>query len=298
MDSCSRVIITSMSDSGYVSGSPANFELARRRLQRATHHRDEMRELWDRTDTTRRGLRAHVEGSCVVVSAWYECDADFGEIFGNWLADVRTTLDRALFQLAISQTAQNPPTRVGDRQFPIAQTRNAWEQLLGSKRNPLHGFGDRAIEMVESMQPYNGKYGADGDGLLWMHDLARKDRHRDSFEMGGLIWNFQLTVAERYRHLLADMWLLDQESTAPVISNGGTLVLARLTGRTAEDAQALLNQAVTAEMESKLEVYEWYRDTHTKGISRNIRNDSLGTRMGFIERFLSMTIDQFETEFG
>ena len=44
----------------------------------------------------------------------------------------------------------------------------------------------------------------------------------------------------------------------------------------------------------RLELLDWYQETRNRGISANIRHDSLEARLEFCEHFFSVALDQFE----
>ncbi|MFT3899614.1 MAG: hypothetical protein QM728_05115 [Gordonia sp. (in: high G+C Gram-positive bacteria)] len=273
-----------------------DFGEARRRLARATIHRNEMADL-HRTSIDRYGLQLETRsvGTEAQVVIRYTSDPFLGTIFGEWLGSIRAVLDHAFYQLAIHETSKDPPTRKGDRQFPICRDEASFDALLLSKgARPLHGFSDEMITAIRTMQPFNGKYGPDGDALLWIHDLARQDRHRVPWEMGALITELQVRVAESEGHRVVHAEALDRSGTPAVAFPDDDLIVAWYRCRTEVDAMYLANGNIEVGAKSELELRDWYKDAHARGVSQNIRNDPLGQRMAFVEHFLGLTLDSFE----
>ncbi|WHU45149.1 hypothetical protein QNM97_13920 [Gordonia sp. L191] len=273
------------------------FAEARRRLQRATKHREEMIAIHVASEKDyglRLRLRQRLDGNAVEVVVTFTADPMLSTVFGEWLAAVRGILDHIFYQLAIHETGKNPPSRPGQRQFPVCRDNESFESLLTGHAKPLHGFSPAMIDAVRAMQPFKGKYGPDGDAILWFHDLARQDRHRVPWEMGCLVHSVvpefrPEDVSRIVRHYYADTAIIP-----PVASAAREFVPLVFETHSAADAEYFASGQIGVTAESKLEVVDWYVRAHTEGISANIRNDSLGDRMMFIEYFLGRVIDEFE----
>lgn len=273
----------------------ADFAESRRRLARATKHRTDMIEA-HLAAKDEYGVRAHLRQDGAFVSVVTTCPADplLGTIFGDWLASIRTMLDHVFYQLAIRETGKNPPTRKGDRQFPVCRTQESFDALFEGRTRPLHGFSEAAIEAVRVMQPMNGKYGPDGDAILWFHDLARQDRHREPWKMGGLIVQTEWSIRESDKAGIVGHRKADLETEPPVAGADVEFVPVTFACRSETAAASLANGGIEVDVHSKLELVDWFINAHSKGISANIRNDSLGDRMMFVEYFLGLVIDEFE----
>lgn len=261
-------------------------------MQRAAKHRQEMGNLRvSERGTPLFNVLREARGSTIVLEASYEAVLDYAIIFGDWLFNARAAFDYLFYQLAVEDTGQNPPTRPRARTFPVCRSLDQFEQLRGG--DVLHGLSPHTVNAVESMQPYHTSYGAQGNGLLWLHDLARKDRHRQPFQMGCLITEFQAHVQEAAAPWIIDHSVVDPTTTPMVVGSGEKLVLAKFRCRSSRDAAAVAG-SIAVDVTQTLEVVDWFRETHTQGVSSNIRNDGLEERMKFIEQYHRRVVDHFE----
>ncbi|OZC88067.1 hypothetical protein CH282_07905 [Rhodococcus sp. 06-418-1B] len=266
---------------------------ARARLNRAVKHRLEMATLREADrDAGSFAASRNVVGNTVVIEAKYSAHPDLAIAFGEWLASLRSGLDYLFFDLAAADTGSNPPTRQGSRMFPIKETPEQFEQIRNS--DTFHGMSDWTVDSIESMQPYHTKYGAKGNALLWLHDLARRDRHRMPFKMGALITKFEAKVHPVAGARGIGMDTIDPEQTAAVVAEGESMYLGRLRCPSATDAE-IMSGRIEIWIDQDLEVATWYREAHTSGISANIRNDRLEERMKFIEWYFYTVLEHFET---
>ena len=224
----------------------------------------------------------------------FTADPMLGTIFGEWLSLVRSALDHAFYQLAVHETGQNPPTRSGARQFPLKSEEADFDALLTSKVRPMHGFSDTAVSAIRAMQPFNNKYGAKGDAIQWFHDLARQDRHRNAWEMGGLVVSARPEIRDGHEELITEWTNADTALLAPVASANRKFIPIKHVCVSEDAAEFLASGAMGAFVNTKLELVDWFVDTHAAGTSSNIRNDSLGDRMMFVEYFLGLVVDSFE----
>ena len=197
----------------------ADYSGPRRRLERAVSHRRAMHDLFEESKGQYR-LRGELrrEGTAVYLVLTQPCDPMLGTMFGDWLGAVRATLDHLFYQLAVQETGQNPPTRSGQRQFPVCRSQEEFDALFSGRTRPLHGFRDAAINAVRAMQPMNGKYGPDGDVILWIHDQARIDRHRADWEMGGRVERVIPEFAEGAESRIVEHYYADTDQIPPVCS--------------------------------------------------------------------------------
>jgi len=274
----------------------ADFSGARKRIERAALHRREMGGI--RQDENQRSLfrvTREARKSAVVLTAFYDAPDELAIIFGEWLFNMRAALDYCFFQLAVEDTGRNPPTRPGARMFPLRGTRAEFDAEL--TRDTFHGMSPSTIKMVEAMQPYHTKYGADGNALRWLHDLARRDRHREPNTMGARIMGFEATAHETPGVTILGADKFDPERVPAVVGPGESLWIASVHCGSQREAR-LLEDRVELHIENTLETVEWYRETFKTGASQNIRNDSLESRMTFVEHFMGVAIDQFETALG
>ena len=132
----------------------------------AEHLKDHPVELWfdDRCDEVR-----------VMASATAEFPMEISILFGEWLYNLRTALDSLLYELAVEDTGQDPPTGAGNRKYPIIAEPNRFAEA--TKRS-LAGLTDWSRKFIEDTQPYHSTGGANGSALWWLDELAKIDRHR------------------------------------------------------------------------------------------------------------------------
>lgn len=95
-------------------------------------------------------------------------------IFSEWLAALRAALDNALYALAAATSGQNPPPQADRIQYPICSTPEEFRKQ--AKR--LSTLPQHVVEALEKSQPYQSPYGPKSNLTYWIHELARKDRHR------------------------------------------------------------------------------------------------------------------------
>ncbi len=91
---------------------------------------------------------------------------------GEWLYNLRASLDYVIWATACYVAARVPPPGEGVLQYPIYDEQAAW------KRNEyrLKGLHQHHREMLLVMQPFNSD--PDANYLGWLNRLARIDRHR------------------------------------------------------------------------------------------------------------------------
>lgn len=279
-----------------VSETPkADFRSVEARIRRAEKFRNEMGVLRKTQGASHFKVVRERCGSTVDLVAVCEISPEFGIIFGDWLANIRASLDYLFFQLAVEDTKKYPPTRQGSRMFPIKRTREDFNALR--KSDVLHGLQERTVNAIESMQPYHTKYGSDGNALLWLHDLARVDRHREPFKVGNLIKDFRAEVHSTAVSSVISFETIDPLEVSAVVGEGEPLVLASIHFSSAAAAEKFQG-ANEAWIQNDLEIIDWYRKTHTGGISANIRNDSLEERMNFVEYYLGLVMAHFKDTHG
>ncbi len=91
---------------------------------------------------------------------------------GEWLYNLRASLDYVIWATACYVAGRVPPPNEGVLQYPIYDEEAAW------KRNEyrLKGLHRHHREMLLVMQPFNSD--PDANHLGWLNRLARIDRHR------------------------------------------------------------------------------------------------------------------------
>lgn len=271
---------------------PLDLATARARLRRASKYRQEMAEL--RVLDRESGAFSAVctpSGKTVRIEASYSAHPDLAIVFGDWLANLRSGLDYLFFQLAIADTGRNPPSRSGSRMFPIKESAEQFDAIR--RTDVFHGMSAWSVNAIESMQPYHTKYGAQGNALLWLHDLARRDRHRTPFQMGALVTRFEARVHPTATARAIGMETIDPDAEPTVVAAGEHMYLGRV--RCPSEADALIMKGrIEVWIDQDLEIVDWYRQSHRTGQASNIRNDTLEERMKFIEWYFGAVIESFE----
>jgi hypothetical protein len=253
-----------------------------------------MAKLLNESPTTIYAER-RAEGEHIVIEAFSEPPIMAGIVFGDWLANIRAALDYSFFQLAIHDEQRDPPTRPRDRQFPITRTKDDFDKLR--PKDVFKGMTAATVDMIEGMQPYHTKYGSEGNTLLWLHDLARKDRHRRPFTIGTRIKSFNARIPEPYCQNIVSYDLFDPNKEPPLVGGGESLILGRFRCKDST-VPPWLKDGVEVDVEHHIELLDWFREAHNAGVAANIRNDSLQVRMEFIEYYMGLVVDHFEKHVG
>jgi hypothetical protein len=101
---------------------------------------------------------------------------------GEYLYQMRAALDACVYEAACLTTGQRPPPNEHRLEFPITETRDAYDKAV-RKIEPLQ---EPQRRVIEALQPYNmpatltpaeTSYSFNR-GLAILNDWARKDRHR------------------------------------------------------------------------------------------------------------------------
>lgn len=97
---------------------------------------------------------------------------EFAVTMGEWLYNVRSTLDYLIWATAVYVSGANPPPSEDRLQYPIYDSEQAWRSNLYR----LEPLAEHHREMLHMMQPFASD--ADANYLGWINRLARIDRHR------------------------------------------------------------------------------------------------------------------------
>lgn len=141
-------------------------------------------------------------------------------IFSEWLAALRAALDNGLYALAAATSGQNPPPQAERIQFPICSTPEEFKKQV--KR--LTMLPEHAVEALEKSQPYQSPYGPESNLTYWIHELARKDRHRSLHVGLGRVDEHRIRVTPP-----TGVDIQFDETVKPYSHIEGELVVARLT---------------------------------------------------------------------
>lgn len=97
---------------------------------------------------------------------------EFAVIMGEWLYNLRSTLDYVIWATAVYTTGQSPPPNEEKLQYPIYDSEQAWRR----NRYRLDPLAEHHREMLRAMQPFASDL--DANYLGWINRMARIDRHR------------------------------------------------------------------------------------------------------------------------
>lgn len=146
--------------------------------------------------------------------------AELALIFSEWLASLRAALDNGLYALAAATSGQNPPPQAERLQFPVCSTPEEFKKQ--AKR--LTTLPEHVIEALEKSQPYQSPYGPESNLTYWIHELARKDRHRTLHVGLGRVDEHRIRVA-----VPPGVEIEFDTTVKPYSQIEGELVVARLT---------------------------------------------------------------------
>lgn len=93
-------------------------------------------------------------------------------LFGEWLYNLRSSLDYVVWATAVYTSGQAPPPDEDNLQYPIYDTAASWKKNTWR----LRSLAPHHREMLLIMQPFNSDL--DANFLGWINRLARIDRHR------------------------------------------------------------------------------------------------------------------------
>lgn len=151
------------------------FLAAWERWDRANEHRSSLATIWnDFIDTHPFDLALNPTDDGTVLQVWLETPTPprFALVMGEWLYNLRASLDYAVWATAVYDSGQDPPPNEDALQFPIYDTERAWTRNLYR----IKGLRARHQQMLLGQQPF--KSDLDANYLGWINRLARVDRHR------------------------------------------------------------------------------------------------------------------------
>lgn len=146
------------------------------RWERASEHRASLAEIWNSYIAEHPydfSLGYEGEGQ-YVLRVWQDAPMPpgFAVIMGEWLYNLRSTLDYIIWATAVHTAGQSPPPNEARLQYPIYDSEQAWLSNLYR----LESLAEHHREMLRSMQPFASD--VDANYLGWINRLARLDRHR------------------------------------------------------------------------------------------------------------------------
>lgn len=154
------------------------FDSAFARHARAEAKRREFGECWERYISTHPwdiNVRNADPYTLEILAVTREpTPAELTLIFSEWLAALRSALDNTLYALAAVSSQQSPPPQADRIQYPICSSPAEFKNQ--SRR--LGMLPEHIVDAIEKSQPYQSPYGPESNLTYWVHELARKDRHR------------------------------------------------------------------------------------------------------------------------
>lgn len=91
---------------------------------------------------------------------------------GEWLYNIRSSLDYVIWAAAAHASGKVPPPREGVLQYPVYDQQAEWDRNM----HRLKPLAEHQRAMLLHMQPFNSDL--DANYLRWINRLARLDRHR------------------------------------------------------------------------------------------------------------------------
>ena len=155
------------------------------RLDRAAEIAGQMVEIWnDYISEHPYDFSLVGEGNGVYVLRVYEqapVPQEFAVATGEWINHLRSALDYTIWATAAHVSSRIPPPNQGQVQYPIYDSREAWERALPR----LKSLAEHHRQMLFTVQPFNSD--SDANYLGWINRIARSDRHRHLSRMTGYI---------------------------------------------------------------------------------------------------------------
>jgi hypothetical protein len=102
--------------------------------------------------------------------------AHWGLLLGDFVHNLRSALDHAVYELAARGSGQDPPPTHNLLQFPIADDETKWEKALG--RSQLLGVPAAAVDVIHAAQPYKRGDDLAVEPLVLIRDNDVADKHR------------------------------------------------------------------------------------------------------------------------
>jgi hypothetical protein len=152
------------------------FEACWYRWERADSRRLDMVKVWnDYVDRQPHDIELVHQGQGVHLVRVVESEpipVDFAGLFGEWLYNLRASLDYIIWATAAYASATLPPPNEGALQYPIYDDEAAWKRNLYR----IKGLPEHQQRRLREMQPFASDL--DANFLGWINRLARIDRHR------------------------------------------------------------------------------------------------------------------------
>jgi hypothetical protein len=152
------------------------FEACWHRWERADSRRRDIVRVWnDYVERRPHDIKLVHQGQGIHIIRLIENElipADFAGLFGEWLYNLRASLDYIIWAAAVYVSGTLPPPNEGVLQYPIYDDEAAWKRNLYR----LKGLPEHQQQRLKEMQPFASDL--DANFLGWINRLARIDRHR------------------------------------------------------------------------------------------------------------------------
>jgi hypothetical protein len=152
------------------------FEACWHRWERADSRRRDMVKVWnDYVERQPHDIEVVHQGQGVHIIRVIENEpipAEFAGLFGEWLYNLRASLDYVIWAAAAYMSGTLPPPNEGVLQYPIYDDEAAWNRNLYR----LKALPEHQQQRLKEMQPFASDL--DANFLGWINRLARIDRHR------------------------------------------------------------------------------------------------------------------------
>lgn len=146
------------------------------RWDRANDHRKAMTDVWNEYlgDHPFDFNLAHRGAGEFVLEVVQDrpAPATFAVLLGEWLYNLRGSLDYLMWATVARLHGTVPPPDEGKLQYPIYESQRDWDR----NAYRLKQLAPHHREMLRIMQPFNSS--PDANYLGWLNHLARVDRHR------------------------------------------------------------------------------------------------------------------------
>ncbi len=152
------------------------FEACWYRWERADSRRRDMVKVWnDYVERQPHDIKLVHHGQGVHIIRVIENEPippDFAGLFGEWLYNLRASLNYIIWAAAAHASGTLPPPSEGILQYPIYDDEAAWKRNLYR----LKGLPEHQQRQLREMQPFASNL--DANFLGWINRLARIDRHQ------------------------------------------------------------------------------------------------------------------------
>jgi hypothetical protein len=171
------------------------FETCRERIERAKTHRKAFADTWNEISTEGEPYNTvlHIEDDGtggIWIEPWYErLPTSLSLDLGEFLYQLRSTLDACIYAAAIVESGQDPPPKEQNLEFPICACPDDFKKA----RWKIAPLKKKRRDIIESVQPYKAPPDLQPDlqvlnihrTFAMLNDWARKDRHRRLHVVGG-----------------------------------------------------------------------------------------------------------------